>query len=408
MDIYKYSIYKLIIIIISAILIITIVLYRFKINTFNYIDNKTKNIILGQTTDLTNIVSINYSIGFQIAFNYINKNGGINNYNIKIILLNDNYEILKSVKNAKLLVEYYNVLGIIGTYGTPTNTAMIKEVIKDKIPLIGPLTGAGSLRVNFKKNIIFTNSAGVNEIELMVNSLLVNKYTNISMIYQNDSFGINYYDAITQHILKNNLNINIISTGTYERNNNNFEKALASIFNLKTPFNYKQKISINIEAIILICTVNEMAGYIGFIRKIKPSIAIYYSYWGGPEKENLKLVKNKNNIYQTVLFHNNLNDFPIFTNLLLKEIDNWNKINSINKIDKKNIVPTLVQGFFTGLMISKVLKNFKNSTEITSETFIDMFYKMKTIDVYGIKAGPFILNKNNTAINYSNIVKFKN
>lgn len=241
----------------------------------------------------------------------------------------------------------------------------------------------------------------------MITHLIAKKYTNISIIYQNDSYGINYYNSIITYILQNNSKLNIISTGTYERNNNNFEKCLSSVFNIKNPFNFKQYKSTNIDAILLFCTVNEMSGYIGLIRRIHPSIAIYYTYWGEYYKENVKLVKNTNNIYQTVLFHNNLHDFPIFKNLLLKEIDIWNKSKSINKIDKKNTMPTLVQGFYTGLMISKVLKNFKNVTDITKQTFIDMFYKMKIFDVYGIQTGPFILNKKNTAIEYSSIVKLK-
>lgn len=57
------------------------------------------------------------------------------------------------------------------------------------------------------------------------------------------------------------------------------------------------------------------------------------------------------------------------------------------------------QGFYSGLMIGEVLKQFKDINDINRESFIDMFYNMKTIDVYDMQIGPFIMNENLLLIN---------
>ena len=64
-----------------------------------------------------------------------------------------------------------------------------------------------------------------------------------------------------------------------------------------------------------------------------------------------------------------------------------------------------MQGFYTGLMIGEVLKKFNNINQINRISLMDMFYKMKYINVYDLKIGPFILDKNSEGIRYCEINK---
>ena len=414
-----------IIIIIIVFVITCLILKQFNLKLYDFIDHEKKHIIFGQTCDLkNNQISIDYSIGFQLGFNYINNKGGINNYKMKIILLDDEYEPKIAIKNYRLFVDYYNVLAIIGTFGTPTTLGILDQISNHrKISLISPYSGSTLFRKNFNKYLIITNGGLYLEFELLVESLLKNKYTNISIIYQNDLYGKTYYNLLNQYILEKNYNINIISTGTYERNTDDYNNCFKSIFKVSEPFNYSQYNNNNnnyyknnnnndnntynkIQAIIIFSAEKEIGALIGFSKKIKPSVAIYYNFFVGTLNSNLKYIKNlnKENVYQTLLSKKNIEEYPELNKILLNQVKQYNEQNE-KKLN--NINTSLIDGFYNSLMICKVLENFKDFNELNRESFIDMFYKMKIIDIYGFKIGPFILDKNNVGIRYSELNKLQ-
>ena len=86
--------------------------------------------------------------------------------------------VKKAVQNAKLLVDYQNVLALIGTWGTPTNIGILNDVIQDKtVPIISPLTGSNVLYNNFDKRIILTRDSYKNEINTIDYQKLKKIYT---------------------------------------------------------------------------------------------------------------------------------------------------------------------------------------------------------------------------------------
>jgi hypothetical protein len=378
------------------------------IDVYKEINYKDKFIFFGQTCDLeNNQVSIDYSLGFQLAFYHINEKGVLDGYKLKIILLNDQYETNLAIINAKLLVDYYHVLALFGSFGTPTTVGIFNNVIKDRpIPLIAPFSAGNSYRKIFNKYRIYMNTDFYVEFDLLLESLLKNNYKNISILYQNDIYGSYFYNAFVDYTLKKNIKINIISSGHYERNSDDLDNSFKSIFNISNPYNYKEytknKIE-SIEAIILFAAEKEISSYLGVLKKIKPSIAIYYNFFTGNQKSNLEYLKylNKDNIYQSLL-SKNINNFPKLNNVFKTEIKKYNKI---NKSIIKETSSSMMQGFYTGLMIGNVLNNFKTIKEVNRETFIDMFYKMKYINVYDFTIGPFIMNKSSEGIKYGELNK---
>jgi len=385
-----------------------------RLNIYEPIDYSRKLIFFGQTCDLeNNKVSIDYSIGFQLAFNRININGGINGYKLKIILLNDKYEPTLSIKNAKLLIDYYNVLSLIGTFGTPTTVGILTDVIQDRhVPLIAPFSAGTSYREYFNKYLILMNASFYAEFILLCENLMNNKYFNLSVIYQNDIYGKYFYNAFVDYMTEKKYPFNIISTGSHERNSENIDGCLKSLFNVKNQFDYSEYNNRNpflnkMQAVIIFSSEKEIDSILVQLKKIKPSLAIYYNFFVGTNKSNLKYLEsfNHDNIYQTLLSNKNLNNYPILNKALLQEIQIYNKFN-IKKINEIN--SSLIQGFYTGLMIGKVVEQFKdNFKNLTRESFINMFYKLKYIPIYDFKIGPFILDKNNIGVLYSELNKLQ-
>jgi ABC-type branched-subunit amino acid transport system substrate-binding protein len=72
----------------------------------------------------------------------INEQGGVNGRKIKLISLDDGYSPPKTVEHHRRLVESDEVLGVVGTMGTPTNSAIVKYMNMKSVPHIFLASGA--------------------------------------------------------------------------------------------------------------------------------------------------------------------------------------------------------------------------------------------------------------------------
>lgn len=418
MDYKKYKIYIHVFIIIIVLVLFTFLFVKKILITDLYhpIDKEHKIIYFGQTLDLeNNEISSNYSKGFQLAFQSVNRTGGINGYKLKIILYNDKYESSIALTNAKLLLDYYNVLALIGTFGTPTTVEILNECIKGRpIPLIGPFTSSPIIRKIFNKYLILLLSSTKLELQSITNNMIKNNVVNMSIIYQNDGYGIATYTALVQYILENNLNINIISTGKYERNSIDLENTYKTLFDVKDPYNYNeyktsQKLN-QIQSVLLITSEKQIPIFLAELKKIKPSLYIYYTFFAGTSENNYVYLDkyNSDNIYQTLLgpYLDMETRYPELYKKLHEEI-NYFEPNK-DSLTKINNTQSLYQGFYTGLLIIDVLKKFDNFDKLNRETFINMFYNIQNFDIYGLKIGPFIENNSNTGLTYISLNKIQN
>jgi hypothetical protein len=411
----NYNYYEFFIIMIIIIIIVYIFnKYVFINDIYNTIDTYHKIIYFGQTLDLeNNQVSIDYSKGYQLAFQKINRTGGINGFKLKIILYNDKYEPKLASNNAKLLVDYYNVLALIGSFGTPTTVEILNECIKGRnIPLIAPYSAAEIYRKTFNKYLILMNGTFYNEFELMINHIIKNNKKNISIIYQNDIYGNAFYNSFVDYISKNNYNINIISTGTYERNTVELDDCFKSLCDVKNAYDYNEyydsrKLN-DMDATILFCAEKQISLILGHLKKIKPSLSIYYNFFVGTSPLHFSNLQpdNSENIYQTLLTPIDFKEkYPKIYGTLTTEINEYNKYNN-DQITNYN--QSLFQGYITGLLIGQVLQKSENIYNLDRKQFIDLFYKIKNFNIYNFKVGPFIEEKSNLGINYASLNKVFN
>jgi branched-chain amino acid transport system substrate-binding protein len=101
-------------------------------------------ILIGQTNPYSGPLSA-YSTQGKVQeayYNMINDQGGINGRKIKLISLDDAYSPPKTVEQHRRLVESDEVLGIVGTMGTPTNSAIVKYMNSKSVPHIFLASGA--------------------------------------------------------------------------------------------------------------------------------------------------------------------------------------------------------------------------------------------------------------------------
>src|SRR5581483_9546475 len=103
-----------------------------------------KEITIGQTNPYTGPLSSYSTQGrVQAAFyTMINEQGGVNGRKIKFLSLDDGYSPPKTVEQTRRLVEEDQVVAIVGSMGTPTNTAIVRYMNAKKVPHILLATGA--------------------------------------------------------------------------------------------------------------------------------------------------------------------------------------------------------------------------------------------------------------------------
>jgi ABC-type branched-subunit amino acid transport system substrate-binding protein len=101
-------------------------------------------VLIGQTIPYSGPLSAYGTQGHAEAAYYkmINDTGGVNGRKIKLLSLDDAYSPPKTVEQHRRLVESDEVLGIVGTMGTPTNSAIVKYLNGKLVPHIFLASGA--------------------------------------------------------------------------------------------------------------------------------------------------------------------------------------------------------------------------------------------------------------------------
>lgn len=382
------------------------------------IDEKVadKNIYFGQTIDLQyNISAYRYYFGFRMAFQSVNRKGGIKGHKLNIVLLDDRYEVDLALKNANLLANYYNVLAIIGSYGARIANVITDEIAdKQNVPFIAPYACPQIVRKRFYKNLILTSGPSTNEFKLIFDNLKQNNITNIGVIYLNTELGLDALNTFTDMIVSDKIPINIINIASFEKNQLLIYDTYKKLFGFDRPYQEsysKEKIN-QIQAVVLFISGSQLPGILGTLKKINPDLYIYYNYFVGTDKKNYQIVKdNTKNIYQTLLSYDLKKKFPILYNKLSDEINYYNNLDIKSK-DAVYSTSSAVEmeygmftGFYTGLLIIKVLESLPDLDKITRTDFINKFYEIKNFDIGGLKIGPFELGKSNLGINYASLNK---
>src|SRR5580692_1067142 len=103
---------------------------------------------LGQTMPDSGPVSVAGAVGLASLayFDAVNKAGGINGRQIRLLSLDDGYSPPKTVEATRRLVEDDHVLMIYGSVGTPTNASVEKYLNLKKVPQLFVTTGGSRFR----------------------------------------------------------------------------------------------------------------------------------------------------------------------------------------------------------------------------------------------------------------------
>ncbi|MDD3482018.1 ABC transporter substrate-binding protein [Azovibrio restrictus] len=192
-------------------------------------------------------------------FAQVNKNGGVNGRKLVLEALDDGYETDRTVTNTRTLINDKQAFALLGYYGSsPTTQAMNDVFGPAKVPLVGTISGAETLRrspgANPNNRYMFNVRASyANETDVIVSQLVSLGLKNIAVFYQNDGYGRSGLDGVTAALKKFDLAPSAV--GTVERNSLDVDQAVQNISKV-TP-----------QAVVMITLYKPTAAFVRHMKK---------------------------------------------------------------------------------------------------------------------------------------------
>ncbi len=194
------------------------------------------SITLGMSVPLTGpngAYGIDMRQTIQAYFDQVNKAGGVNGRKLDLVAIDDGYETDKTIANTKTLLNEKRAFALLAYYGSsPTTEAMNSVFGPAKVPLVGTISGASTLREPISSNpnsryMFNVRASYADETEAIVNQLVSLGLKSVAVLYQNDGFGKSGLDGVTAALKKHNLAPTAV--GSIERNTVDVSKALSPI-----------------------------------------------------------------------------------------------------------------------------------------------------------------------------------
>lgn len=165
--------------------------------------------------------------GALAYFAQLNTSGGINGRKVELVTLDDGYETEKAVANTRKLITENKVFALMAYYGSSPTTEAMKVFTEAKVPLIGTISGAGSLRTPVSRYMFHLRASYADETEAIVNHLVGLGINQIAVFYQNDGFGKSGLDGVIATLAQHKLKP--VAVGSVERNSLDVGSAVTQI-----------------------------------------------------------------------------------------------------------------------------------------------------------------------------------
>jgi len=166
-------------------------------------------------------------------FRQVNDTGGVNGRRLELRALDDGYETERTVANTKTLISNEKVFALLAYYGSSPTTAAMNDVFGlARVPLVGTISGADSLRQSPRENpnnryLFNVRASYANETEAIVNQLISLGFSNIAVFYQNDGFGKSGLEGVVAALKKHGQTPSAVAS--VERNSVDVAAAVQTI-----------------------------------------------------------------------------------------------------------------------------------------------------------------------------------
>lgn len=142
--------------------------------------------------------------GALAYFNKVNAAGGINGRKLELITLDDANDAKRSGENGRILIEERGVLALFGYASATLSLPALPFAEKNKVPFVGPLTGAEPMR-KFNRNVYNIRASYADELEKIVEFYASTGMKKFSVLHYDDAVGKENLAAVEVALSKRGL-----------------------------------------------------------------------------------------------------------------------------------------------------------------------------------------------------------
>jgi branched-chain amino acid transport system substrate-binding protein len=174
---------------------------------------------IGQTMPYSGPVSAAGTFGVveRAYYEMINEHGGVNGHKIVLLSLDDGYSPPRTVEETRRLVEDEHVLAIVGSLGTPTNSAVQRYLNQKQVPQLFLSSGASKWDdpADFPWTMGWSPTYQTEARAAARYILAQVPDAKIAILYQNDDFGRDYLKGFKDGLGEAAKRL-IVAEATYE------------------------------------------------------------------------------------------------------------------------------------------------------------------------------------------------
>lgn len=152
----------------------------------------TGQVLIGTSLPLTGILAgagADHLAGVNAAFKGANARGGVNGRELKLQVLDDAYAPARTADNVAKLLGDDGSFALLSCIGTGNVAAILPQVERAAVPLVGPVTGAASLRQQPLKHVFHVRASYRDETQRILQQMLSWGIAGIAVVYLNNAFG---------------------------------------------------------------------------------------------------------------------------------------------------------------------------------------------------------------------------
>jgi branched-chain amino acid transport system substrate-binding protein len=194
--------------------------------------------------------------GILAAFAEANRHGGISGRTLELKSRDDGYEPERTIEETKKILDEDKVFALVGAVGTPTSKAGQPIATAEKVPFIGPFTGAEFLRNPYNRYVVNVRASYFEETEAWIEHLTKDLgITKIAILYQDDAFGLAGLEGVQRALSKRKMSL--VASGTFTRNTTAVKSALLDIMKGQP------------EAVVMVAPYKPVAEFIKLAHQVK-------------------------------------------------------------------------------------------------------------------------------------------
>lgn len=187
-------------------------------------------IALGQIIALTGpLAAITPDIvnGANAWFAQVNEKGGVHGRKVRLVTLDDGYLPDNTVKAARQLIDQDKVFALLNVTGTGNVAAIQPMLLKEKMPLLGPITGADVLRRPTQPNLFHLRASYGDETEKIVQHLVTLGTQKISVVYLDNGLGKDGFAGVEKALKRRGMKLH--SGAAVLQDASDVDKAVAAL-----------------------------------------------------------------------------------------------------------------------------------------------------------------------------------